>query len=113
VLGTLVEVSGPPFNAQLLVWGRAHDGFWGLICWDQRIRIDGASIKVRYAAWVPANRLRKPQWSTPRPTPQIVLDPDRAGWDPPADWPEDGFYMGVWEAGPVTAPPGAAVRTAT
>jgi hypothetical protein len=105
----LVEVSGPPFNAQLLMWGRAHDGHWGLIYWDQRVRVDGAVITLPYSAWVPSERLHKPHWGAPRATPRIVLDPDRVEWGPPVDWPDDGFYMGVWQAGPITAPTGAAV----
>lgn len=98
-----------PSEGHLQVWGRAADGWWGLLTWAARIRLHGDAEQLEMAAWVPAAQLRKPHWSAAQALPRIRLPDDVGQWPRPPDW--DGWYIGAWAAGPPPLPPGAELRT--
>lgn len=71
--GLPVHISGPPHNVRLLSWGRAADGWWGLVCWDQQVIRGIEPETLPIAAWVPAQALSKPGWSSGDPVPRLAL----------------------------------------
>lgn len=105
--GVPVHLDRAPFTARLLAWGRAVDGWWGLIEWVQTLRRDGALSSARCAAWVPARCLHRPSWATSGSAPlaRIALPPRRGDWPGPAAW--SGWYAGAWPAGRPRHRPGA------
>ena len=98
-----------PFNCHAQAWGLASDGWWGLITWEQPVRIHGEAGTLRYAAWVPADHLSKPDWASGGPLRRVRLPEDQARWPAPAGW--DGHYLGAWPAGEMSAPDGVEVVT--
>jgi hypothetical protein len=104
--GEPVHIDRAPFNARLLAWGRAADGWWGLVEWAQTVRSAGALSTMPFAAWLPAAAVRKPGWSGGRAADvaRLTLPPRRADWPGPAAW--RGWFAGVWAGGPVPLPPG-------
>jgi hypothetical protein len=104
-----VELNRWPFSAFVRSWGRDRaGGWWGLITWNQRVRVNGERAELAYAGWVPAEQLRRPQWAkaTER-LPRIELVGDTSAWPNPLQW--HGHYIGSWPAGPPPAPDGAVV----
>jgi hypothetical protein len=99
-----VYLNRPPHNARLVAWGRADDGWWACITWQQRVDAHGRTSDMPFAAWVPAGSVSRPAWSSPAPVPRLALGPDRRSWPAPPGWPN--WYAGVWLDGPVAAPAG-------
>jgi hypothetical protein len=98
--GILVRVVNRwPYQARLLAWGKADDGRWGLIVWEQRIRVAGDSERMLYAAWVSSAQLVKPHWVAARRLRQHQLSADRNEWPAPSMWEWEGFYVGAWPSG--------------
>jgi len=86
------------------VWGRAADGWRGLLTWTARIRPHGDRERMDMAAWVPADQLTKPHWVSAQRLPRIELTPDRAVWPQPVPgW--LGWYIDAWPSGPAPLPP--------
>jgi len=115
MVGTLrvpVELNRWPFNAFVRTWGHADDsGWWGLITWDQRVRINGERRRLDYAGWVPADQLRRPNWAkTIERLPRIELPADVGQWPNPLQW--HGYYIGAWPVGGPPAHDGVIVITA-
>jgi hypothetical protein len=101
----LVELRGRwPHQVRLLAWGRARDGWWGLVAWEQRVRAAGDVERMLYAAWVPAGQLSKPHWVNARPLQRHQLSDDRREWPQPSSWEWEGYYVGAWPSGDVPAP---------
>jgi hypothetical protein len=107
--GVAVHLNRPPHNVRLVAWGRADDGWWGCVTWQQRVRTATGVDEVGFAAWVPAGAIARPDWSTPTPVPRFDLPMDRRAWPAPPGWPSR--YAGVWADGPVPAPRGLEVVT--
>lgn len=109
--GVPVHLDRPPFSARLIAWGKASDGWWGLIEWAQTIREDGALSSSSFAAWVPAASLSRPGWSGPGSEPNAIarlsLPPRRLDWPGPAAW--SGWYAGAWPSGRLATPDGVEV----
>lgn len=101
-----VYVDGPPFNGQLQAWGRACDGWWGLLIWPQRVvyRRPEEHDSLRCAAWVPAARLRQLHHSAAHDVPRLRLDGPRSAWPAPPAW--DGWYAGAWATDAMPLPDG-------
>jgi|SRR4051794_27943997 hypothetical protein len=107
--GVYVHLGRWPNEGHVALWGRAGDGWWGLLTWSTRIRLHGDLDHLDVAAWVPAEQVTKPHWVSAQRLPRIRLPDDRAQWPAPAGW--DGWYVGAWSAGPVPLPPGVEVVT--
>jgi hypothetical protein len=56
VPGVCVQLSRWPNEGHVQVWGRAADGWWGLLTWTTRIRLHGDRGHMDIAAWVPEKR---------------------------------------------------------
>jgi hypothetical protein len=104
VPGLPVHLDRPPHSCRLLLWGRADDGWWGLVVWEQRVRDHGTPVGLALSAWVPAQSLRKPAWASGEPIPRITLTGARQLWPQPAGW--SGHYLGAWATGGIPFPPG-------
>ena len=103
--GQVVHMKGGPHSARLLLWGRAADGWHGLITWSQRVRCDGIATELTFSAWTPSDLLSKPGWAGSfEPVQRIVLPPDSAAWPRPAS--EFGWHLGRWSGGKPPCPPG-------
>lgn len=108
--GIPIHLARPPFSARLLLWGRAEDGWWGLVEWAQTIRRGGALETSSFAAWVPAGALSRPGWSAQAPAiARITLPGARPDWPAPAGW--SGWFAGAWPSGPVRTPDGVELVT--
>lgn len=94
-----VHLDRPPHSVRLVAWGRAPDGWHACVTWNQRVRTAAGDDEIGFAAWVPASAVSKPGWSSSVEVPRVLLP----GW--PA------WYAGVWEEGPLRAPPGVQVVT--
>lgn len=107
-----IYVDGSPFNAQLQAWGRALDGWWGLLVWPQRVTYQRPVEygTLRCAAWVPGARLRQFRSTAASTLPKIALPAARQCWPAPPAW--DGWYAGAWPDGPLPLPDGVAVDAA-
>lgn len=101
-----VYLDRPPHNVRLVAWGRAEDGWWACVTWQQRVRVRGEAGEMAFAAWVPAGAVKQPAWSAPQRTsvPRLALAADRRSWPAPPGWPS--WYAGPWPDGVVAAPPG-------
>jgi len=103
--GMLVELRGRwPYQVRLLAWGKASDGWWGLVVWEQRVRVAGDAERMLYAAWVPSGQLSKPHWVTARQLRRHQLPEDRKDWPQPSMWEWEGFYIGAWPSGDPPVP---------
>lgn len=110
VQGMPVQVRGWPFHAHLQTWGRALDGWWGLLTWEQRVLALGAKEMLGIAIWKPAADLSQQQWVTSRPIPRVQLPSDRATWQQPEGW--EGYFGGAWPVGDIiTMPEGVELVT--
>lgn len=100
-----------PYNARLLAWGRAVDGWWALVEWAQTIRRDGKLEQLAFAAWLPAASVTRPGWGGHGPSQVMRMTLPRASidWPAPAAW--QGWYAGAWRAGAVQLPEGAEIVT--
>jgi hypothetical protein len=108
--GVPVHVQRLAASAFLLAWGRATDGWWGLVRWTYRVRSNGQMAELAFAAWVPASALSKPGWSSGNvELPRIGLSDERGEWPAPPSW--TGLYAGVWESGDPPVPAGVTVET--
>jgi hypothetical protein len=107
-MGVVVHLDRPPHAARLVAWGRADDGWWGCITWQQRVRgADGKLAEIGFAAWVPATAITRAPWSEPSGLRRVALPADRRTWPAPPGWPS--WYAGPWPAGPVAVPVGVEV----
>jgi hypothetical protein len=104
-----VYLNRPPHNARLVAWGRADDGWWACVTWQQAVHSQGRTSEIGFAAWVPAGAVTQPSWSSPVKVPRLALPADRRSWPAPPGWPS--WYAGVWLDGPLATPPGAEVVT--
>lgn len=104
-----VHLNRAPHNVRLVAWGRADDGWWACITWQQRIRTHGQADEIGFAAWVPATSISRPSWSPPMTLPRLELGIDRRSWPAPPGWP--AWYAGIWYDGPVTPPAGVEIVT--
>ncbi|MDT4905561.1 MAG: hypothetical protein QOH52_3577 [Pseudonocardiales bacterium] len=102
--GMAVHLDRPPHNVRLVAWGRADDGWWGSITWQQRVHTRGAQNEIGFAAWVPAGAITRPPWSAPMDLPRLTLTADRRLWPAPPGWPN--WYAGIWLDGQVAMPVG-------
>ena len=102
--GLPVYLSRPPHSVRLLVWGRASDGWWGLVAWEQRVLRGVEPTTLPVTAWVPAQSLTKPGWSSGDAVPRVRLPAMRHEWPPPEQW--QGWFAGAWADGPLRLPPG-------
>jgi hypothetical protein len=104
VPGVYVQLTRWPNEGHVQVWGRAADGWWGMLTWTARIRLHGERERMDMAAWVPADQLTKPHWISAERLRRIQLPEDRAQWPQPVPgWP--GWYIGAWPDGRVSLPP--------
>jgi hypothetical protein len=102
--GVYVQLTRWPNEGHVQVWGRATDGWWGLLTWTARIRLRGERERMEMAAWLPAEQMRKPGWISAERLRRIKLPEDRGQWPQPVPgWP--GWYVGAWPGGPVPLPP--------
>jgi hypothetical protein len=98
-----VHLNRAPHSARLVAWGRSADGWWGCVTWRQRLRGATGICELDFAAWVPADAISRPNWSTTsEPIPRLELPGDPRAWPAPPGWP--AWYAGVWRDGPVTVP---------
>jgi hypothetical protein len=103
--GMLVELRDRwPHQVRLLAWGKASDGWWGLVVWEQRLRLADGTERVLYAAWVPAGQLSKPHWVAARPLRRHELPEDRTDCPQPRTREWEGYYIGAWPSGNPPAP---------
>jgi hypothetical protein len=107
--GMAVHLDRPPHSVRLVAWGRAPDGWHACVTWNQRVRSAAGDDEIGFAAWVPAGAVTRPSWSAPMQLPRVELPADRRVWPAPPGWPS--WYAGVWEDGPLRAPPGLQVVT--
>lgn len=108
--GVYVQLTRWPNEGHVQVWGRAADGWWGLLTWTARVRVHGDVERMDTAAWVPAEQLTKPHWISATKLPRIELPADRGQWPQPlTGW--TGWYVGGWPDGPLRLPPGVELVT--
>jgi hypothetical protein len=105
VPGAQVQIDRLPWSGQLLAWGRAEDGWWGLFAWWVRLQLPAAGGRVQLfcSAWVPAASLSQPAWGrSAEDLPRLPLPADRDRWPPPAA--SEGWHAGIWVDGPMPVP---------
>jgi hypothetical protein len=108
--GLYVHVNGPwPHEAFLQQWGRTTARFWyGLIAWEAPVRVRGTPERLTIAAWVPADRLSRPNYVGTRALPRIELSDNRDDWPAPQQIDGD-YYLGAWDDGEAVLPAGITV----
>jgi hypothetical protein len=102
--GMAVHLNRPPHSVRLVAWGRAEDGWWGCIAWQQRVHARGVQDEIGFAAWVPAGSVTQPGWSSSVDVPRVQLPLERRAWPAPPGWP--AWYAGIWLDGSVAVPAG-------
>jgi hypothetical protein len=108
--GVYVQLPRWPNEGHVQVWGRAHDGWWGLLTWTARIRLHGDREHMDIAAWIPATQLTKPRWITAETLPRMQLPAEPEQWPQPLPgWP--GWYVSAWPDGPLPLPPDVELDT--
>ncbi len=107
--GMAVHLNRPPHSVRLVAWGRTGDGWHACVTWNQRVSTRAGDDEIGFAAWVPAAAVSKPGWSSTVDVPRIELPADRRAWPAPPGWP--AWYAGVWDGGPLQAPPGVQIVT--
>ena len=104
----------PPHAGHLHVWGRAADGWWALLVWDEHVGYDTARYTgtETCAGWVAASHLRPASdWADTRGIPRIE-PPGRSGRvaaavsRPGAYLPKDVWWVGVLAGQEPGLPPG-------
>jgi hypothetical protein len=105
--GLYVHVTGGgPVEAFLQSWGRSAKGWYGLVAWEARVRQHGTPERVVLAAWLPADRLRRPHYVPAKKMPQLVLPANRLDWPAPSRGVDVDYFLGIGEGNDLVLPDG-------
>jgi hypothetical protein len=100
-----------PFNGRLLLWGRAPDGWHGLVGFALNVTLRSEPARLAVAAWLPSRLLSAGAGASSTPEIARITLPS-----PPADWPSpappwSGYFAGRWTSGELPLPDGAQLLT--